>query len=120
MNPPHDEPFIHDDNQDSDDPVEQMNLSPHVAQPRTTPAAPATEPATLRTRRTLIPVLLTLGAMMITRASAPWLVDEDSVFADVPRAASYVMLIVGALTLVIAAVNMRLVRRQIDRAETDL
>src|SRR5690242_13009482 len=108
MNPPHDEPFIRDDNQDSDDPVEQMNLSPHFAQPLTTPAAPATPPATLRTRRTLIPILLTLGAMMITLAAARWFVDEDSVFADVPRAASYAMLIVGALTLVVAAVNMRL------------
>src|SRR5207248_6987029 len=84
------------------------------------PPRQAVEPPSLRTRRTLIPILLTLGVMMIALAAARWLVDEDSIFADVPQAAAYAMLALGVLVLCVAAVNMRLVRRHIDRGVTDL
>ena len=59
----------------------------------------------------MIPILLTLGLLLIGIGAARWLVDEDSVVADLPGWLAIIMIALGGLGMTLSAVNMRSVKR---------
>jgi hypothetical protein len=60
----------------------------------------------IKTRRTLIPVLLTLGLMLPIVGSLKWLSAPESPFAAWPGQAVWLLIVVGKLLLITAFVNM--------------
>jgi hypothetical protein len=67
--------------------------------------------AQLYWRRTLIPVLLTLGVLFTCLGTAPWLIDPEFPFSATNLVWAAVLLpIVGIVLLILAAVNMAYVK----------
>jgi hypothetical protein len=68
----------------------------------------------LYTRRTMIPILLTLGVLFCAIGAAQWLADADYPYAARNMIVSAVALpVLGAVLLAIAGVNMAYVRRRL-------
>jgi hypothetical protein len=113
--PPDPQPWVRDD---SDDDAEEARggemslMQPADPVARTVPAAHQHQPQTRWSKRTAVPILLTWGALMIGAGTARWMVDEDSVLADLPKTMAIAMLVLGAAVLALAAVNMRAIRRE--------
>lgn len=68
---------------------------------------------TLGRKRTVIPILLTCGALLVISGAARWVVSDDSAFHFVSAAMSLALLGFGGLLLFIAVLNMLQVRDQI-------
>src|SRR5688572_5109177 len=69
----------------------------------------------IRTRRTLIPVLLTLGVMLPIVGSLKWLSAPESPFSAWPRQAVWLLIVVGKLLLITAVVNMLQVKVMMEQ-----
>ena len=82
-------------------------------------AKPATAPRSSRTpytqtlefKRTVIPVMLTSGTIMLITAAAIFLAGVDSIFASIPAWLAIALLLFGLILLSLAAMNMMQVRR---------
>lgn len=72
---------------------------------------------TLEFRRTLIPVLLTCGALLIAFASARHLVGPDSPLADLPPWLAPVLILSGTVLLALAGLNMLSVKSRMAEHE---
>ena len=67
---------------------------------------------TLEFSRTLIPVLLTCGVLLVALASARHLVGQDSPLTDLPPWLAPLLFLTGLVLLVLAAANMLNVKRR--------
>lgn len=77
--------------------------------------------ASIRMKRTLIPILLTLGVLLPVTASLKWLSPPESPFTDWSSALAWTILIVGVALLAAAVMNMLQVRQMLsDRAARGL
>jgi hypothetical protein len=72
---------------------------------------------TLEFRRTLIPILLTCGALLIAFASARHLVGPDSPLADLPPWMAPVLILSGTVLLALAGLNMLSVKSRMAEHE---
>jgi hypothetical protein len=68
-----------------------------------------------RIRRTLIPILLTCGVLLIATASLKWIAGPISVFAQLELWMAILMIALGAMLLAVAGLNMLQVRDQLLR-----
>jgi len=66
-------------------------------------------------RRTLIPILLTLGALMLGLGGAWFVLPQDSPFRMVGQELPIAMLAIGPVFLVVAILNMLQVRSAMQR-----
>jgi hypothetical protein len=96
-----------------DDEISMPAPDADVFAPRHQAAHRAALYQTVEFRRTIIPVALTCGMLMIVFASARHLVGPDSPLADLPPWWAPVLLLTGTLLLVLAALNMLSVKRRI-------
>jgi hypothetical protein len=80
-----------------------------------TPARPRKMPVfkTLGFRRTVIPVLLTTGFMMLAMFAARWFVDEEAPLALLPGWTGIMLVVTGLLLIGLAVANMMLVRNEL-------
>ena len=69
----------------------------------------------VRTRRTLIPVLLTLGVMLPAVGSLKWLTAAESPFAQWPTALVALLMAAGVILLLFAVINMWQVKSMLHR-----
>jgi hypothetical protein len=86
------------------------------------PSLPAVERAKilrrLYPRRTLIPILLTLGVLFCGIGAAQWMTDPDYPFsASNLRWCAIALPVVGIILLALAAVNMSLVAGELKRVK---
>jgi hypothetical protein len=81
-----------------------------IARPQRTPLF-----KTLGFRRTVIPVMLTLGIMMIVMGAARWVVDEEAPLTRMPPWVTAVLFAAGALMLVLGVANMLMVRGELAK-----
>lgn len=81
-----------------------------VARPRRTPMFKS-----LGFRRTIIPVMLSSGVMMIVMAAAKLVVDEEAPLARLPGWISLVLVVTGLIMLALGAANMMMVRTELAR-----
>ncbi len=72
---------------------------------------------TLEFRRTLIPVLLTCGMVLIVFSFGRHLLGQDSPLNDLPTWLAPVLLLTGTILLVLAVLNMLSVKRRIIEHE---
>ena len=72
--------------------------------------APSALDRSINTKRTLIPILLTLGVLLPALASLKWLMTADSPFTALPIPAAGMLIALGAVLLVMAVFNMLHVR----------
>jgi hypothetical protein len=81
------------------------------------PSRPRKPPVfkTLGFRRTVIPVLLTTGFMMLAMFVARWFVDEEAPLALLPAWTGILLLVTGALLIALAVANMMLVRAELSK-----
>ena len=76
---------------------------------------------TIKTRRTLIPVLLTLGVMLPVVASLKWWSSPESPFRTWSTTPVLLLIAVGLVSLLMAVVNMIQVRDLLrQRRRTDV
>lgn len=61
-------------------------------------------------RRTLIPILLTLGIVLPTAGLLKWVMGAGSAFAGMPTALTFGLLVAGPCFIALAAVNMSQVK----------
>ncbi len=78
----------------------------------------AAERDRLRFRRTMIPILLTCGVLLLGIGSLPWIAGADSVFADRSVVLSAMLCGAGVCLLLVAALNMLQVRAESLRVPT--
>jgi hypothetical protein len=69
----------------------------------------------LHARRTLIPILLTCGVLLIAIASLKWLAGPISIFAQLELWVAIVMIALGGALLAVAGLNMLQVRNHFLR-----
>ena len=69
-------------------------------------------------RRTIIPVLLTLGVMLLAASTVRYFVSEDAPLSALPPWASIVGYVIGAMLLMVAALNILQVRSELARIES--
>ena len=67
----------------------------------------------LEQKRTLIPILLTVGVLLPAIASLKWLAGSDSVFAELELWVPVVMAAAGVMLLGVAAMNIMQVRHEL-------
>jgi hypothetical protein len=72
--------------------------------------------SSLRMKRTLIPILLTLGVMLPITGSLKWLAPRDSAFAAWSSGLALAILAVGVCMLGIAVANMLQVKHMLTTA----
>ena len=70
--------------------------------------------ATLRFRQTVIPVMLTGGALFLLVGLSPVLVDTDSPLADLPTALTVSLCAMALVLLGLAVMNMLQVKHQLN------
>ena len=63
-------------------------------------------------RRTMIPILLTTGLMLFVMAGGRWIVPEDAALAQMPGWSAAVLIGLGVLMLILAALNMMAVHHE--------
>jgi hypothetical protein len=89
------------------------------------PHAPAKEPAPRRSigvprshefRRTVIPILLTCGVLLIGIGALRWIGGAESVFSDMSTPLCATLCGVGAFLLIVAALNMLQVKAELAAA----
>lgn len=68
-------------------------------------------------RRTFIPVLLTVGVMLIVAATVRYFVGEDAPLATLPKWSSVAGYAAGGLLLIVALLNMLQVRSELARID---
>ncbi len=91
-----------------------------VFEPRSKPAvsedfkAKATARKNLEFRRTLIPILLTCGVMMLGFASLKFLTGSDSMLATVPLWVPILLILAGLILIGLGVVNMLSVKAQLS------
>jgi hypothetical protein len=84
--------------------------------PRTRPAPRRGRAAmyqTIEFRRTIIPILLTCGTLVIIFGSLKYTLGQDSALAELPAWLPIVLFITGAVLLALAVVNMLSVKHQL-------
>jgi len=69
-------------------------------------------------KRTMIPILLTIGLLLLIAGAARWVVAEDSAFRLFNNVVSLALLGLGGLLLGVAVLNMLQVRDQLAAAAT--
>ena len=69
----------------------------------------------LRFKRTLIPVLLTLGVLLPLTASLKWLAPRESAFAEWSSGLAITILFAGAVILAAAVANMLSVKHMLSQ-----
>ena len=84
---------------------------------RAAPARPRKPPIfkTLGFRRTVIPVLLTTGFLMLAMYAARWVVDEEAPLALLPAWTGILLLVTGAVLIALGVANMMLVRAELEK-----
>lgn len=97
-------------------PASSTHLAPPAAAPEPAPAALAAGAAvrTFHRKRTLIPILLTCGALLLATGAGRWMVSEDSAFRLLSGPLSIALAAIGAVLLAVAVLNMLQVRDQIS------
>lgn len=83
----------------------------YLARPAARPVARAPVDRSFERRRTLIPILLTLGVLLPLIAAQRWLADAASPLAAMPGWLVGLLIAAGVLLLALAGLNMTLVRR---------
>lgn len=105
-----------------DDAVIVPAPEPEVFAPHAPPPAPVAKtagPARIRSlawRRTVIPILLTCGVLLIGIGALRWIGGADSVFADMTIPMSALLCGSGAFLLLVAVLNMLAVRSEMAAA----
>jgi hypothetical protein len=66
-------------------------------------------------RRTIIPVLLTTGAMLIAMGITKWIVDEQSPLGRLPAWSGVLLVLVGFMLVAAGVGNMLMVRNELSR-----
>jgi hypothetical protein len=92
--------------------IEQLPPTSGVSIP-TFDAAAMTAQRGLHRKRTLIPILLTCGALLLATGGGRWVVSEDSAFRLLGAGASIAIASAGGLLIAVAALNMLQVRDQL-------
>jgi hypothetical protein len=69
-------------------------------------------------RRTIIPVLLTLGVMLLAASTVRYFVSEDAPLSALPPWSSIAGYIIGGMLLFVAALNILQVRSELARIES--
>ena len=69
--------------------------------------------SSLRAKRTLIPILLTLGVLLPVMASLKWLSSPESAFAEWSSGLALAMLVAGLVILAAAIANMLSVKHML-------
>jgi len=100
---------------DDDDTVSVPAPDATVFAPRPVAIHRAAVYQTLEFRRTLIPVLLTCGVVLIAFASARHLLGQDSPLNDLPPWLAPVLFLTGTVLLALAVLNMLSVKRRIAK-----
>jgi hypothetical protein len=103
------------DDEDDDVSVPAFEADPHAPRPAALQRAAVYQ--TLEFRRTLIPVLLTCGMLLIVFSSARHLLGQDSPLNDLPPWLAPLLLLTGTVLLVLAVLNMLSVKRRIVEHE---
>jgi hypothetical protein len=85
--------------------------------PRPAPTRPRKPPMfkTLGFRRTVIPILLSTGVMMLVMFAARGVVDEASTLARMPAWTFLMLLTMGIVLIALAVLNMMLVRAELSK-----
>ncbi len=78
----------------------------------------STTQRSLRNKRTLIPIMLTLGVLLPAIATLKWILAEDSPFAALPLGAVMALLAIGAVLQALAILNMLHVRHLLQLTQT--
>ena len=78
--------------------------------PAAAPAPTGRQAPTLSFQRTLIPVLLTCGVLLIFTGAMRWVAGDDSPFGTFSGPLSLIMLVGGALVLFVGVLNVLYVR----------
>ncbi|HEY7087512.1 MAG TPA: hypothetical protein VH518_05440 [Tepidisphaeraceae bacterium] len=93
--------------------------TPDVFLPRQRPAPPprASLLASMRLRRTLIPILLTSGVMLPTLGILWFMTDEESPFRRVGMGVPVTLIVVGAVLLLLGLVNAFQVKHQLQHMQ---
>jgi hypothetical protein len=69
-------------------------------------------------RRTFIPILLTLGVMLLAASTVRYFVSDDAPLSALPKWSSLVGYIVGGMLLLVAGLNILQVRSELERIGT--
>jgi len=69
-------------------------------------------------RRTIIPILLTLGVMLVAASTLRYFVSEDAPLYAMPRWSCIVGYVLGGLLLIVAGLNILQVRSELARIGT--
>jgi hypothetical protein len=88
-------------------------IAPKPAAPASRYVRPVPLFRRLEFRRTIIPILLTLGVALPIVGALPMIVPADSAFAPIDRMYSFTFFIVGAVLFVLAVMNMIAVKHQL-------
>jgi hypothetical protein len=97
-------------------PAATPDMLAHVpAHPKSTAAVVNAVSHSLGFKRTIIPILLTCGALLLGTASLKWALGADSPMARLPMGVVTACAAVGAILLAIAALNMLQVRDELAR-----
>ena len=114
-----------EENREKDDLADALasmrTVSDSVSRPRSNPRSRAVKSVALdraiKTRQTLIPVLLTLGVMLPVVGSLKWLSSPESPFRTWDTTAVLLLIAVGVVALLMAGVNMIQVRQLLRQRE---
>jgi hypothetical protein len=80
------------------------------------PSAAAAAARALNRRRTVIPVLLTGALLLLVTAALKFVVDPDAPLAGLPVWVPFVLIVLAAVILGVAGLNMAQVRKQLAAA----
>lgn len=89
-----------------------------VFAPKPASARPARPSITrsLGFRRTIIPILLTCGVLLLGIGLLKWIAGADSLFSDMALSLSAVLCVSGAFLLLVAVLNMLQVKAELQQA----
>ena len=79
-----------------------------------TAAAAKTSPTRLSLRRTLIPILLTCGIILLVLGTMPFFLSEENPLSQLPHWMSYSLWALGMFLLALGVVNMLAVKHLLE------
>ena len=97
-------------------PLSALGPRPH---PVTAPSAAVAAARALSRRRTVIPVLLTGALLLLVTAALKFVVDPDAPLAGLPVWVPFGLIVLAAVILGVAGLNMAQVRKQLAAAGRD-
>jgi hypothetical protein len=91
-------------------PAPSVEYLAHLPHPAAKPAGPPASRG-VRYRRTMIPVLLTLGVLLLVAAVLKFVVHADAPLAMMPGWTAGLLAVCGVALLVVAGLNVTMVRQ---------